>query len=82
MTTKMNDEDEKPRSLTTERCRECFYVGYFDSHSCNGPICCDYILVTGKMRGCPAGDDCIHFLEGHRPKHLLRDRYRNFSVPS
>ena len=25
--------------------------------------CCDYILIAGKSRGCPAGDECDKFEE-------------------
>ena len=27
---------------------------------------CDYILITGKSRGCKAGDKCTRFEEGER----------------
>lgn len=46
--------------VVTERCRECLYFC-----SCNGHyVCptCDYFLITGKRRGCPAGDNCDKFL--------------------
>lgn len=27
---------------------------------------CDYLYLTGKMRGCPAGDECTRYEEGPR----------------
>ena len=46
-------------SLVTERCEKCKYKGevmFWEP-------CCDYILITGKSRGCPAGDECDKFEE-------------------
>ena len=40
--------------LVTERCEKCKYKGevmFWEP-------CCDYILIAGKSRGCPAGDEC------------------------
>ena len=65
---------------TTERCRECWYHGWLDSHACSGDVCCDYLLVEGKLRGCPAGDECVHFRPGKRPPNLIRRKYRNFEL--
>ena len=44
-------------SVCTERCWECNYNGriMFDE------LCCDYMLITGEKRGCPAGDKCDKF---------------------
>ena len=46
-------------SLVTERCEKCKYSGciFFSD------LCCDYMLLTGKHRGCPAGDECDKFVE-------------------
>ena len=41
-------------SVVTERCKGCIYSGEI----LFGESCCDYILITGKKRGCPAGDEC------------------------
>ena len=41
-------------SVVTERCKGCIYSGEI----LFGEPCCDYILITGKPRGCPAGDEC------------------------
>lgn len=27
---------------------------------------CDYCYITGKMRGCPAGESCTRFVAGKR----------------
>lgn len=45
------------KSLVTERCKECMYSGYVLFHD----LCCDYMLLTGKHRDCPAGDECTKF---------------------
>lgn len=47
-------------SVVTKRCQACFYYASDYGHF----ICptCDYFLITGKRRGCPAGDDCNKFL--------------------
>lgn len=71
-------DDEKP--ATSERCRACYYCGYLDTHDCTGPRCCDYFLVTGQRRGCPAGDGCTRFRPGPRPKTFLRRKYHNFEL--
>ena len=50
---------EKLMSLVTERCEKCKYKGevmFWEP-------CCDYILIAGKSRGCPAGDECDKFEE-------------------
>ena len=74
----MSDKKEKTPSLTTERCRDCYYAGHLDNGS--GLICCDYILIEGEMRGCPAGDDCKRFRPEPRPNHLIRDRFRRWQM--
>ena len=45
--------------LVTERCEKCKYKG----EVLFGESCCDYILIAGKSRGCPAGDECDKFEE-------------------
>lgn len=50
---------EKPMCLVTERCEKCKYKGevmFWEP-------CCDYILIAGKSRGCPAGDECDKYEE-------------------
>lgn len=46
-------------SLVTERCKKCEYAGYVLFHE----LCCDYMLITGERRDCPAGDECNKFKE-------------------
>lgn len=46
------------------RCMLCYYHGY---NAFLG-ITCDYILVTGKMRGCEPGKGCKRFKKGQRPR--------------
>ena len=46
-------------SLVSERCENCKYKG----EVLFGERCCDYILITGKKRECPAGDECDKFKE-------------------
>ena len=61
------DEPKKKRRLTPpdrtseddKRCLKCFYHG-----TCDGIICCEFILVTGQRRGCDPGVRCKRFLEG------------------
>ena len=45
--------------LVTKRCEKCKYKGEI----LFGESCCDYILIAGKSRGCPAGDECDKFEE-------------------
>lgn len=47
-------------SVVTKRCKDCVYYACDYGHF----VCptCDYYLITGKRRGCPAGDDCDKFL--------------------
>lgn len=49
-------------SLVSKRCERCKYVGEI----LFGEPCCDYMLITGKPRNCPAGDECIRYV-GSRP---------------
>lgn len=44
-------------------CKKCKYRGIVIS----GTITCDYISITGKKRGCPAGD-CDKFIKGNPSK--------------
>ena len=50
---------EETMCLVTERCEKCKYKG----EVLFGEPCCDYILIAGKSRGCPAGDECDKFEE-------------------
>ena len=44
----------------TERCKACLYYCNCDGHYIYPT--CDYMLTTGKRRGCPAGDECDKFI--------------------
>ena len=43
--------------MVTDRCKRCKYSGTV----AYGVPCCDYCYLTGRMRGCPAGDKCVRF---------------------
>ena len=48
------------------RCKTCMWHGTMD-----GIICCEFLLCTGKRRGCKAGVLCTRYVKGdnkHHPK--------------
>ena len=45
-----------------ERCRRCVFRGRSNSNTSTVINGCDYILLTGKMRGCSV-EGCIRYLE-------------------
>lgn len=45
------------------KCKKCVYRS--DKIHLNA---CDYILITGKPRGCAGGKDCTKFQPGKRKK--------------
>ena len=49
------------------KCKTCIYHSYI-AGSYNSTLICQYILITGHMRGCPAGDECIRYEKGKRLK--------------
>ena len=49
----------KRKNIVTSRCKKCEYHGYVLFHE----LCCDYILKTGHLRGCPAGSKCTKFIK-------------------
>lgn len=53
--------------IKMNKCKTCKYHGYIGCGYCMDMIC-QYILVTGHMRGCPVGDDCIKYEKGKRAK--------------
>ena len=57
--------------LVTERCEKCKYKG----EVLFGEPCCDYILITGKSRGCPAGDECDKYEENKQWNIMKVRRY-------
>ena len=45
-------------------CKGCIYLGTNSMGKC-----CDYNYVTGKVRGCPAGDGCTKRLTGSKKRY-------------
>lgn len=54
--------------MVTDRCKRCKYSG---TVAYEVP-CCDYCFLTGKMRGCPSGDECNKFDDKITETHLDR----------
>lgn len=48
-------------SVVTKRCRDCLYYSDNSRHHAHGWASCDYILLVGHSRGCPAGDECTRY---------------------
>ena len=48
-------------SLCDDTCRPCIYSGVLTEG-----VCCNYILITGNRRGCPAGKGCERRVVGDR----------------
>jgi len=62
----MSQREPKYYRTTSDRtaaddkhCLKCFYHGL-----CDSIVCCEFILVTGRRRGCPGGVGCARFLPG------------------
>jgi len=51
-------------------CMRCKYTGF-----CGPDRCCDYIMATGHMRGCPPGRGCIHYEPGKKVKSITSQLY-------
>jgi hypothetical protein len=58
--------------MVTERCNDCKYSG---TVAFNVP-CCDYAYITGKLRGCKAGDDCNRY-EINTEEYMIKRRNKN-----
>lgn len=55
------------------RCRKCEYrYGWKET----GMMCCDYFGRTGKLRGCPAGDNCTKY----KPRSTKRRFGQNYKI--
>lgn len=39
-------------------CKGCFYRKKLAN---NGPVVCQYSIFNDRLRGCPAGAECIHY---------------------
>lgn len=59
-------------SYCDKSCRPCMYSTYLSTWG----ICCNYILVTGNRRGCPAGKECERRIEGTKARTLDEMLYR------
>ena len=52
-------------AVVTERCKSCIYYRTNSTgHTCVPS--CDYILIEGHSRGCPAGDECDKYTRSVR----------------
>lgn len=47
--------------ICDERCRSCMYASTLSNLS----VVCNYLLVTGNRRGCPAGEACERYIKGN-----------------
>lgn len=47
------------------RCRKCLYRG-----RAGGTLCCDFFVVTGQLRKCKAGQECVRFEPGTLNKYV------------
>lgn len=64
----VNSQPDKNR-CNCKKCKSCFFA---TKPSKNCVTTCDYILITGHMRGCPPGEDCIKF----KPRGNTRKKRR------
>ena len=53
------------RSPEDEVCLKCAYHSMLSEY-----VCCDFILCTGKRRGCDPGPKCDKFIPGSNKKRL------------
>lgn len=70
----------KPKFKTPAKCRKCFYSGP-TNFIIDGKMLysCDYFLITGKRRPCPAGPGCTVYSPRNKaertdPNYLTRAR--------
>lgn len=52
---KPSPKKEAPKQKMSKRCLKCFWYGGSYTHTC------DYFLLAGQRRGCPAGDKCTRY---------------------
>lgn len=68
---------QRPRDgpVVGPSCVGCRYVGYFCSQSAYKeiPEFCEYILITGRRRPCPAGPGCTARKEGGRKRRRTEE---------
>lgn len=58
---------------TSEKCRKCDYLW---GNRSSGTVLCDYFERTGKLRGCPPGDECTKF----KPRKGYRTYGKDFKI--
>ena len=57
----------------SEKCRKCQYLwGNKETNT----VLCDYFGRTGKLRGCPSGDECTKF----EPRTVRRSYGKDFKI--
>lgn len=56
----MNESKFCPLTEDDKHCAKCYYHFRYSQHG----VGCEFILVTGKRRGCDPGLRCKRFLEG------------------
>lgn len=61
--TGITPEDGRTKTNKSTHCASCQYAGWFNSPS----ICCNYLLIEGKSRGCQARY-CNKYVKGPRIK--------------
>lgn len=54
-------------SVVTKRCMSCIYYRTNSTGHSVLPTC-DYILIEGHRRGCPAGDECNKYVPSVKTK--------------
>lgn len=52
------EEKKEKHAVCDEYCKGCMYCSKYPSLTLPVEDGCDYNFVTGKMRGCPAGEGC------------------------
>ncbi len=60
-------------SVCDKTCRSCIYSSTVSETE---PVTCDYILVTGNRRGCPAGEGCERYIKGERAPSIDQQLYK------
>ena len=54
----------KPRKYEKKKCESCQYRCTPSS----GASFCQYLLITGKLRMCPGGNECTEYVKGRQLK--------------
>lgn len=51
--------------------KDCFYR----SENAGEFVSCDFLLITGELRGCPIGDECTRYKKGDRKRKWMNNDY-------